>query len=173
MAMRYKSFTWPNDPRTYTLSCQRQTALHKIPMGGFVVQDLGRTGTVMRGEGEFFGPNAYDSFRRLLQVFQQPGAGLLLHPMWQTGNAYFTQLRLTQEPRRDYVAYAFEFCEGSGGGVLSAAGAAAKGYYVMQEADTLWSVAQRYDLRMRELLAMNPEIANPNHVRAGQKVRIA
>lgn len=173
MAMRYKSFTWPNDPRTYTLSCQRQTALHKIPMGGFVVQDLGRTGTVMRGEGEFFGPNAYDSFRRLLQMFQQQDAGLLLHPMWQTGNAYFTQLRLTQEPRRDYVAYAFEFCEGSGGGVLSAAGAAAKGYYVMQEADTLWSVAQRYDLRMRELLAMNPEIANPNHVRAGQKVRIA
>ena len=57
--------------------------------------------------------------------------------------------------------------------MLSAAGAAAKGYYVMQEADTLWSVAQRYDLRMRELLAMNPEIANPNHVRAGQKVRIA
>ena len=49
--MRYKSFIWPNDPRTYTLSCQRQTALHKIPMGGFVVQDLGRTGTVMRGEG--------------------------------------------------------------------------------------------------------------------------
>ena len=173
MAMRYKSFTWPNDPRTYTLSCQRQTALHKIPMGGFVVQDLGRTGTVMRGEGEFFGPNAYDSFRRLLQVFQQQDAGLLLHPMWQTGNAYFTQLRLTQEPRRDYVAYAFEFCEGSGGGVLNAAGTAAKGYYVMQEADTLWSVAQRFDLRMRELLAMNPEIANPNHVRAGQKVRIA
>ena len=173
MAMRYKSFTWPNDPRTYTLSCQRQTALHKIPMGGFVVQDLGRTGTVMRGEGEFFGPNAYDSFRRLLQVFQQQDAGLLLHPMWQTGNAYFTQLRLTQEPRRDYVAYAFEFCEGSGGGVLSAADTAAKGYYVMQVADTLWSVAQRYDLRLRELLAMNPEIANPNHVRAGQKVRIA
>ena len=172
MAMRYKSFTWPNDPRTYTLSCQRQTALHKIPMGGFVVQDLGRTGTVMRGEGEFFGPNAYDSFRRLLQMFQQQDAGLLLHPMWQTGNAYFTQLRLTQEPRENYVAYAFEFCQ-SADGAQSASGAQAKGYYVLQEADTLWSVAQRYDLRMRELLAMNPEIANPNHVRAGQKVRIA
>ena len=172
MAMRYKSFTWPNDPRTYTLSCQRQTALHKIPMGGFVVQDLGRTGTVMRGEGEFFGAGAYDTFRRLLQVFRQQGPGLLLHPMWQTGSAYFTRLQLTQEPRSNYVAYAFEFCEASGG-AQRASGAQAKGYYVMQEADTLWSVAQRYDLRMRELLAMNPEIANPNHVRAGQKVRIA
>ena len=84
-----------------------------------------------------------------------------------------TRLNQLRYAGRDYVAYAFEFCEGSGGGVLSAAGTAAKGYYVMQEADTLWSVAQRYDLRMRELLAMNPEIANPNHVRAGQKVRIA
>ena len=172
MAMRYKSFIWPNDPRTYTLSCQRQTALHKIPMGGFVVQDLGRTGTVMRGEGEFFGAGAYDTFRRLLQVFQQQGPGLLLHPMWQTGRAYFTRLQLTQEPRSNYVAYAFEFCEASDG-AQRASGAQAKGYYVMQEADTLWSVAQRYDLSVRQLLAMNPEIANPNRVRAGQKVRIA
>ena len=44
---------------------------------------------------------------------------------------------------------------------------------MLQEADTLWSVAQRYGLRMQALLAMNPEIANPNRVRAGQKVRIA
>lgn len=171
MAMRYKSFTWPNDPRTYTLSCQRQTAVHKIPMGGFAVQDLGRTATVMRGEGEFFGPRAYESFRQLVQVFRQPGAGLLLHPLWQTGGAHFTQLYLTQEPRENYVAYAFEFCQSADGG-QSASGAQAKGYYVLQEADTLWSVAQRYGLRMQALLAMNPEIANPNRVRAGQKVRI-
>lgn len=169
--MRYKTFTWPNDPRTYTLSCERQTAVHKIPMGGFVVQELGRTGTVMRGEGEFFGSNAYESFRQLLQVFQTPGEGLLVHPLWQTTRAYFTELRLTQEPRADYVAYAFTFCEGTGGG-SGGVTAASSGYYVMREADSLWSVAQRYALTMQQLLAMNPEIANPNRVRAGQKVRV-
>lgn len=173
MAMRYKSFTWPNDPRTYTLSCQRQTAVHKIPMGGFVVQELGRTGTVMRGEGEFYGPRAYESFRALLQVFQQTGAGLLMHPLWQTAGAYFTELRLTQEPREDYVAYAFTFCEASSGGAQAGADTAARGYYVMQEADTMWSVAQRYDLSMQKLLSLNPEIANPNSVRAGQRVRVS
>lgn len=168
--MRYKTFTWPNDPRTYTLSCERQTAVHKIPMGGFVVQELGRTGTVMRGEGEFFGKNAYESFRQLQAVFQTPGEGLLVHPLWQTTRAYFTELRLTQEPRADYVAYAFTFCEGTGG--ESGAAAAPSGYYVLREADSLWAVAQRYALTMPQLLAMNPEIANPNRVRAGQKVRV-
>ena len=53
LKMRYKGFTWPNNPKTYTISCERQTAVHKIPMGGFVVQDLGQTSTVLRGEGEF------------------------------------------------------------------------------------------------------------------------
>ena len=60
LRMRFGSFVWPNNPRTYTISCKRQTAVHKVPMGGFVVQDLGRTATVMKGEGEFFGANAYE-----------------------------------------------------------------------------------------------------------------
>ena len=39
LKMRFGSFVWPNNPRTYTLSCKRQTAVHKIPMGGFAVQE--------------------------------------------------------------------------------------------------------------------------------------
>lgn len=171
--MRYKSFAWPNDPRTYTLSCQRQTAVHKIPMGDFVVQDLGRTGTVMRGEGEFFGPHAYESFRQLVQVFQQPGAGMLVHPLWQTPGAYFTELRLTQEPRENYVAYAFTFCEAGAAPAAVQAPGTGKSYYVMQEGDTLWAVARRYARSMPELLALNPQIENPARVRAGQRVRVA
>ena len=79
LKMRFGSFVWPNNPRTYTLSCKRQTAVHKIPMGGFAVQDLGRTATVMQGEGEFFGAGAYDTFQELLSVFQKGGQQMLVH----------------------------------------------------------------------------------------------
>lgn len=106
LRMRFGSFVWPNNPRTYTISCKRQTAVHKVPMGGFVVQDLGRTATVMKGEGEFFGADAYSTFLELLAVFQKGGRGTLVHPVWQTAGAYLTELELTQEPRDDYVAYA-------------------------------------------------------------------
>ena len=68
LRMRFGSFVWPNNPRTYTISCKRQTAVHKVPMGGFVVQDLGRTATVMKGEGEFFGADAYLIFWNCLFV---------------------------------------------------------------------------------------------------------
>ena len=84
LKMRYGSFVWPNNPRTYTLSCKRQTAVHKIPMGGFVVQDLGRNAAVLCGEGEFFGKDAYAAFQELLTVFEAGGARLLVHPLWQT-----------------------------------------------------------------------------------------
>ena len=75
LRMRFGSFVWPNNPRTYTISCKRQTAVHKVPMGGFVVQDLGRTATVMKGEGEFFGAYAYSTFLELQAVFQKGGRG--------------------------------------------------------------------------------------------------
>ena len=104
LAMQYKTFVWVNNPKSYTLSCERLTAAHKIPLAGYCVQDLGRSCTVLRGEGEFFGAGAYTQFRRLMEVFRSPGAGALRHPVWQCSRAYFTRLELAQEPREDYVA---------------------------------------------------------------------
>ena len=181
LSMRYKDFVWPNNPRTYTLSCRRKTAAHLVPMQGFVVQDLGRSSTVLRGEGEFFGPGAYDQYRKLLDVFEQDGAGVLIHPAWECSKALFTELKLTQEPREDYVAYSFAFCEQSPD-VLTAEGNALPArtdglqergvYHPVGAEETAWSVARNYLLTMSEFLRLNPQISNPNDVRPGQKVRI-
>ena len=175
--MRYKSFVWPNNPRTYTLSCKRQTVTHKVPMGGFVVQDLGVYAAVMQGQGEFYGEGAYEKFQELLQVFQTGGAGLLVHPVWQAGSAYFTQLRLTQEPREDYVAYSFEFCQasmqsGAETGMDLAGTSGGKRYCELSAGQTLWAVCAGYGLSMAALLKLNPEIAKPGSVFPGQRVRV-
>lgn len=175
LRMRFGSFVWPNNPRTYTISCKRQTAVHKVPMGGFVVQDLGRTATVMKGEGEFFGANAYDTFLELQAVFQKGGRGALVHPVWQTEGAYLTELELTQEPRDDYVAYRFTFCEAPGAAEEPAAGIGqtdGKRFYELREGQTLWTVSNAYGLSMTELLRLNPQIAKPNEVQSGTRVRV-
>ena len=75
LRMRFGSFVWPNNPRTYTISCKRQTAVHKVPMGGFVVQDLGRTATVMKGEGEFSARMPTVRFWSCWRFFRRAGAG--------------------------------------------------------------------------------------------------
>lgn len=61
------------------------------------------------------GEGAYGEFKKLATVFYAGGPGLLVHPVWQTSNAYFVELSLRQEPRADYVGYSFAFWEGYDG----------------------------------------------------------
>lgn len=177
--MQYKTFTWPHNPRTYTIEFERRTALQKIPMGDYVLQDLGRSCRVMRGEGEFYGTGAYNTFKALATVFYQGGPGVLIHPVWQTANAFFTELRLRQEPRRDYVAYSFVFREDLTSpeglkpvipvreGVIEAV------YHVVQPGETFWQIAARYSLTYETLIGLNPQIRNPNLLLKGEQVRVA
>ena len=185
--MRYKSFTFPHNPRIYSITFSRDTAVLPVPMGHALVQDLGRRPRILRGEGEFFGPEAYDTFKALACVFCEEGPGMLWHPVWQMSRAYFTGLSLRQEPRRDYVAYRLEFQEGyfgfrpmetlSGGQTSSAADPAqrrgGKKSVTVVPGDTLWAIARRNGLTLAGLLALNPGIANPNLIRAGERVMLS
>ena len=189
--MRYKDFVWPHNPRTYTIEYRRAMGEHKVPFGRYHLQDLGPCKRVMKGEGEFVGPKAYEQFKELASVFYADGPGVLIHPVWQTAKAYFVQLALAQEPRRDYVRYTFTFWEdydkysqvlgeqvkaqtaqkppaaSPGGGKETE-----EVWYVVVRGDTLWGIAQRHGTTLGRLLELNPSIKNPNVVSVGQKVRV-
>lgn len=185
--MRYKSYTWPHNPRVYSIDYERKMAVHKTPFGLFRLQDLGRTNRIMEGEGEFVGEGAYAQFGQLANVFYNGGPGLLIHPLWQEANAYFVSLRLEQEPRPDYVRYSFAFWEddswytglatrelsaASGSGTSSGQSGGEASYHRVVKGDTLWALANRYGLSLEELVALNPQIKNPNLIRVGEEVRV-
>ena len=181
--MRYKGYTWPHNPRVYSIDYERKMAVNKTPFGLFHLQDLGRTNRIREGEGEFVGPDAYAQFGKLANVFYEDGPGLLVHPLWQTANAYFVSLRLEQEPRPDYVRYSFAFWEASGlysGAVqeVTRTGEAASGgsggvlSHTVEQGDTLWAISARYGVGMTELLARNPQIRDPNLILPGEKVTV-
>ena len=185
-SMRYKDYIWPHNPRTYSISYERKIAAYKIPFGTYTMQDMGMTYRVLRGEGEFVGEGAYDEFKRLATVFYAGGAGLLVHPVWQTSNAYFVALSMKQQPREDYVSYAFEFWEDHGarpGGLTEIAapsasggtdgGASAAESCTVVAGDTLWGIAARYGKTVEELIALNPQIRNPNLIYPGDVIRIS
>lgn len=176
-AMRFKSYVWPHNPRTFRAVWQRRVAVLDAPGGAFRVQELGRTCRVFRGEGEFCGPDAYDRFEALAEVFSENGAGALVHPVWGGALVYFTRLELTQEPRQDYVAYAFEFTEASvedvDPSVLSSVTPVRAQFYMAKAGDTLWGIAERFGTDVQTLLELNPALANPNELLAGQKVAIS
>lgn len=186
-AMRYKGYVWPHNPATYTIEYERKMAAQKIPFGRCSLQDLGMTRRVMRGEGEFFGPTAYDEFKKLATVFYEGGAGVLLHPVWQSSQAYFVALRLAQEPRKEYVRYTFTFWEdttlvktqmvrkAASAPTQEPQGTAPEGsarFHTVESGESLSRIAQKYGLKLEALIALNPQIKNPNLIMVGQQVRV-
>lgn len=236
--MRYKSYTWPHNPRVYSIDYRRAMAVNQTPFSGYQLQDLGLSHRVMEGEGEFTGEGAYAEFQRLACVFYETGPGLLVHPLWQAANTYFVALRLEQAPRPDYVRYSFEFWEESsqyngmavripeaqteqepasgalleeqpaGGMVWGPFGDPAGNlsnwmlptakqetsrmapvqiplqapapaqlssqptYHCVTQGESLWELSERYGVSVQDLIALNPQMKNPNLIYTGQEVRV-
>ena len=190
--MRFKTFVWPHNPRVYSITMERKLAAHKIPFGRHYLQSLGQVGRVMRGEGEFVGEGAYNAIGALGTLFYEDTPGVLVHPLWMTTTAWFAGLELRQAPRQDYVAYSFEFWEvvlDSGVGLTNLAvnsgstsadtttaapqtAAAREEWHTVVKGDTLWGLSKRYGVALSRIIALNPQISNPNLIYPGQKVRI-
>ena len=179
--MRFKTYTWPHNPRIYEIAFERKIAVNKVPFGRYFMQDMGMTYRVLKGEGEFVGKGAYREFGKLANLFYQNSPGILIHPIWQSSNAYFVGLSLKQEPIEDFVSYTFEFWERYGGydGTLAIVqkGTTANSttttgetVYIVKSGDTLWAIAKRYGLTLQELLNKNPQIKNPNLIHPGDTV---
>jgi prophage DNA circulation protein len=187
--MRFKSYVWPHNPRTYEIEFRRGIVTHKVPFGAYTLQNLGRTNRVLRGEGEFCGTGAYEEFKKLASVFYEDTPGILVHPLWQTANAYFADLSLKEVPTQDYVSYTFEFWECfdgyesgavkvsySGGTSLTAASAgktSGKSWYTVKSGDCMWNIANACGLTLAELVALNPQVKNPNLIYPGDVLRTA
>ena len=189
--MRFKDYTWPHNPEIYTVEYRRRMAVHPVPFGRCVLQDLGCAYRVLRGEGVFAGEGAYEEFKRLEAVFREEGPGLLVHPVWTAERARFVELRVTQKPLPDYVRYSFVFwedwdgydgglTENDDGGTAPWTGNQAAGtgggenaaVYTVRKGDTLWGIGKRYGVTLAQLLAANPGIKNPNLIYPGDRVII-
>ena len=190
-AMRYKDFVWPHNPRIYTIDFARKLGEAEVPYGRCILQDMGFTRRILRGQGEFVGEHAYEDFKRLGTVFYRLGPGTLVHPIWQTANAYFTALSLRQEPRSDYVSYSFEFREeyggyevglkeidppaptpGAGGGSGASSAGAETVWHTVAKGETLWGISGKYGVALNEVIRLNPQIRNPNLIFVGERVRV-
>lgn len=78
--MRYKDYIWPHNPATYSITYERQVAVHKVPFGRYYMQDLGLGRRVMRGRGSSPGGTPTKSSSAWLRSFTAPGRDCLSIP---------------------------------------------------------------------------------------------
>ena len=45
-------------------------------------------------------------------------------------------------------------------------------YYTVQSGDNLWAISQKYGISLNQIIALNPQIPNPDLIYPGQKVRV-
>lgn len=173
LQMRYKDFIWPNNPHTCALTTRREVATHKYPGQGYRLENLGMGQRILTGSGEFYGKDAYKTMKKLLKVFEQEGAGQLIHPVIQMNQAIFSRLKLLQEPRENYATYEFEFLEDGVSTTPEFLAQAAARTHTVKAGENLWQIAALYGTTAQSLIGLNPWIRNPNYLTEGWKVKLA
>lgn len=117
MALKYKTYTWPNDPHTYREVLSREP-LYTTQNGTSTYSKMGATHRIITGSGVFYGEEAYDHFLELLEIADDNTPGELHHPIWGKRHCYLTKLELIQEPRENFVSYSFEFTQARSDGTI-------------------------------------------------------
>lgn len=117
MALKYKNYTWPNDPHTYREELYREP-LYSTANGTTSYTGMSATHLRITGSGAFFGRDAYEDFRDLMELAGDNSPGELIHPIWGARHCYLTKLEMTQEPRENFVSYSFEFIQARSDGTV-------------------------------------------------------
>lgn len=177
--MRFKDYVWPHNPRVYEISYKKELVAHKVPFGLYTLQSMGRQHRVLRGEGEFSGEGAYSQFKKLATVFYSNEPGVLVHPLWDTTTALFASLELKQEPRENYVKYAFEFWECYDGyedglkKVSPAEKSEEETVHTVESGESIWDIAGKYGVSVEDIVAANPDIKNVANLVGGGSIRVS
>lgn len=109
--LSYKGWVWPENPEKYEQSYLHEPVHTKNSKDVWVFGGLGPLKRTVKGEGVFGGNTAFADFKALAALFANAASGELVHPVWGSMRAYFTELEMTQEPRENEVSYRFTFVE--------------------------------------------------------------
>ena len=165
--MRFKGVEWHHNPREIAFSCAKSLSEHQAPFGKAYIQNTGRKNLVIEGEGELFGADCDEQFRRLLRLFREGGSGVLAIPKLGTLHAVFEKLSVKGYPKPDVLCYRFVFRE-----VMEKTRDDAPDRYVCGEGETLWDVSYRFGAVIDRLVALNPDVKRPDEDLSGREVRL-
>ena len=164
--MRFKGVTWRHNPRELTFESEKQINELHAPYAGCTVQDTGRRGMCVKGEGELFGADCLEQFRALLALFREGGSGVLTIAGMPSVYAEFESLKLVGKPRPDVLTYSFAFRE------LMEERDDKRREIIAAENENLWDISYRFGIGIDTLVRLNPQVKRPDILTEGEVVRL-
>lgn len=162
----YKGESFPYYPKEIKLSASKRLSTFPLAFQGTAVQQQGREPLEISGSGELTGDLGTE-FARLYRLFLQPDSGILQLPGFSPIRCYFTALEGIGQPGPAVLEYRFTFLEDPDYGASLTTGT---GYALVQEGETLYTLARRLGVEAEELIAANPQIADPMSPERGSVV---
>ena len=118
--LKYKVWTWPENPETFRIQAVREPQYTIAEDGTIQYDGLGPLCRVISGSGVFRGAEAVEHFNALSVLMATGTVGDLVHPQWGTIKAFLTGLDMEQESRDGYILYSFTFREADEKGMIPA-----------------------------------------------------
>lgn len=115
--LKFKDFTWPNDPETYEESASREPQ-YTTQNGSSTYTGMSSLLRIIRGSGVFVGTGASDNMKVLMDLAEQTTPGYLVHQTWGSRYCYLTKLEFEQGSQPDLVRYSFAFTEAHSDGTI-------------------------------------------------------
>lgn len=167
MQMRFKDFTWRDNPTELNLALERNVRETVLPFVGSRTSDLGAAKRRVTGEGWFSGEDCLTQWQALEKVFSQGGAGSLQLPGQEPFFAVMDGLKLLGESGEGLIHYSFSFLEYRCGEAYTG-----EGEHFAAAGESLWDYAHLYSKDIERLRAANPHIRDIACLGANERVVI-
>ncbi len=167
MGMRFRDFTWQDNPVSLRVTSARNVLETKVPYGKTKTEELGQERRKVTGEGYFSGANCMETWNDLQTAFSQRGPGILQLPGVEPFWALMDSLELIGAQGKDLVRYAFSFTEWDAQGDFLGSGV-----YRAKEGESLWDYANKWGISVDTLVQANPHIRDICDLKEGEKVVI-
>ncbi len=155
--MSYKGFVFPLNPSVISIRHNRKTAASRIPYGNDFVEDIGSSGRVITGKGEFVGENCIRDFMKLKTVMDQGGGGILYIPSQKPVYAVLESLELSASDTQGAIGYSFRFIES-----FDTIQSNKKTFCYGNGSNCLWDISYKYAISINLLMQLNPWIKRPD-----------
>lgn len=168
--MRFMGYSLNHNPHTIQVTDTANISQEAIPFNHPLVFNIGVSAIVVKGEGVFYGENAFEQYLELRSLYKKCEIGVLSLSGIEPFNAYLEKLELKCVPKDNYVEYKFIFIEVPE--AKSKENSTAPEFYIIYNDEDLWDVSSRFNIPIENLVRLNPQLKSPCCVSAGDRIRI-